>query len=113
MTHGRGNPSGAKLSLTILRVEPGPIAAETLPQRAARSKARDCNRDIRVQKTGEEEAECEKRKGNRGAENVKPALNWFYTTITDVGGVLLIMIMSPARVGASRGRSDLPTPLRG
>ena len=49
-TYGRRNPSGAMLSFTILRVAPGPIEAETPPQTAAKSKARERTRDIREQK---------------------------------------------------------------
>ena len=47
-THGRANPSGAILSLTILSLEPGPMEAETLPQAAASSKARERSFDIDI-----------------------------------------------------------------
>jgi hypothetical protein len=46
--HGRGKPSGDILSLTILRVAPGPMDAETLPQAAASSKARERSFDIDI-----------------------------------------------------------------
>ena len=45
-THGRENPSGAICALTIGRVAPGPIAAETLPATAARTKAGEQNCNI-------------------------------------------------------------------
>ncbi len=47
-THGRVKPSGDMFLLTILRVPPGPMEAETLPETAARSKRREQRCDIPI-----------------------------------------------------------------
>jgi hypothetical protein len=66
-THGRGNPSGAICALMIGRVALGPIAAETLPAMAARTKAGEQSCNIASKMDSLEGRNKEKEAGDRDA----------------------------------------------